>query len=201
MAWPTRRIGDLAVQRRERVVLEDGREYRTMGVRWHGKGAYLRGIETTSSVKAKSLWQVRTGDFVFNRIDTQKGAFDVVPAHLDGALVTNEFPVYTAGPELLAEFLLVHFQRPSVLAQIDATRAGSEGRARWKQVDFESTELPLPPIEEQRRMVAAMEAVGRYLGALELELASGKVLEMTLREALMEGSVCAAGLPPRGPGQ
>lgn len=108
--WPVVQVGSVAAQRREAVRLEPGVEYTTMGVRWHGKGAYNRGVGTTETIKAKTLYRARTNDFVFNRIDTQKGAFDVVPESLDGALATNEFPLYETDAEaLLPHFLLIYF--------------------------------------------------------------------------------------------
>ena len=153
-----------------------------MGVRWHGRGAYPRGVETTATIKAKSLWRAHAGDFVFNRIDTQKGAFDVVSDELDGALVTNEFPTYQTGEEVEAAFLRLYFLRPAVLADIDSLRAGSEGRARWKEADFEATMLPLPPISTQRLLIEVVERANTYQGDLEAELDALK----TMREHLVE---------------
>ncbi|MFY1684794.1 hypothetical protein ACN265_25055 [Micromonospora sp. WMMD730] len=141
-----------------------------MGVRWHGKGAYGRGIVTTETVKAKSLYRAREGDFTFNRIDTQNGAFDVVPAELDGALATNEFPLYEVDEEEAeARFLLLNFRRPEVLHQISTLRAGSEGRARWKEADFEAWIVPVPPLSVQRRIIELIDAVDDHIAALDAE--------------------------------
>lgn len=171
--WPLRRVGDLVEQRKDVVTLKPGVDYRTMGVRWYGKGAYDRGTGSTETIKAKRLWRAHEGDFVFNRIDTQNGAFDVVPSSLHGALVTNEFPTYSARPGTLSEkFLLLHFQQDSVQRAIGATRAGSEGRARWKEADFEAWTLALPPLPEQQRIVTVMSAVGAQIEALGTEVAS-----------------------------
>lgn len=169
--WLIRRIGDLVKQRKDVVVLQSGVKYRTMGVRWYGRGAYDRGAGTTETIRATRLWRVHAGDFVFNRIDTQNGAFDVVPPELDGALITNEFPTYVGLPGVVDErFLLAYFQQQSVQDAIGFRRAGSEGRARWKEADFESWTLALPPIDEQRRIVAVLAAVDANITALEAEV-------------------------------
>ncbi|MEU6379594.1 hypothetical protein [Streptomyces sp. NPDC046909] len=168
--WQHVPAGKIAHQRREIVRLEPGTEYRTMGVRWYGKGAYDRGVVTTETVKAKSLYRVREGDFAFNRIDTHKGAFDVVSADLDGALATNEFPLYEVNEEELdARFLLLNFQRSEVLRQISAMRAGSEGRARWKEADFEAWIVPVPPLPVQGRIIEVIGAVDDQITALDAE--------------------------------
>lgn len=165
--WDKVPAGIVATQRKDVVTLEPGAEYKTMGVRWYGRGAYDRGIGTTETIKAKRLFRAHKGDFVFNRIDTQNGAFDVVPEELDGALATNEFPLYVVDPDQLSErFLLLYFQQSSVLAQIDAMRAGSEGRSRWKEADFEAWRIPLPSLAEQRRIVDLMAAVDAQVEAL-----------------------------------
>lgn len=168
-----------------------------MGVRWHGKGAYDRGTATTETVKAKSLYRARTGDFTFNRIDTQKGAFDVIPAELDGALATNEFPLYEVdAQEMDARFLLLNFQRPEVLRQIGAMRAGSEGRARWKEADFEGWMIPLPPLCVQKRIVEVAAAINDQINALSAE---AETLEALLagrkEEVFAEYAVTGTTLP------
>jgi len=141
-----------------------------MGVRWHGKGAYDRGTGTTETIKAKTLFRARSNDFVFNRIDTQKGAFDVVPSFLEGALATNEFPLYETDAEaLLPHFLLIYFRQESVLRSIETSRGGSEGRARWKEHDFESWWIPLPDLPVQRRIVDLVSSVERCASVLDEE--------------------------------
>ncbi|MFV8161064.1 restriction endonuclease subunit S [Mycobacterium sp. 134] len=178
--WEKVPAGTVAAQRKDIVTLEPGVEYQTMGVRWYGRGAYDRGTGTTETIKAKRLFRAHKGDFVFNRIDTQNGAFDVVPAALDGALVTNEFPLYVVDPDRLSErFLLLYFQQPTVLAQIDAMRAGSEGRSRWKEAEFEAWRIPLPSPAEQRRMVDVMAAVDAQIESVAEEL--NRLLPLRIR--------------------
>lgn len=184
--WRHVPAGKIARQRREIVRLEPGAEYRTMGVRWYGKGAYDRGVATTETVKAKSLYRVREGDFTFNRIDTQKGAFDVVSAELDGALATNEFPLYEVNEEEVgARFLLLNFQRSETLRQIGAMRAGSEGRARWKEADFEAWMVPVPPLPVQRRITEVIGSVDGQITALDAEVDALRGVLRRLRAELV----------------
>ncbi|GAA2834206.1 restriction endonuclease subunit S [Kitasatospora sp. CM 4170] len=179
--WKTVPAGTVATQRKDVVTLTPGVEYRTMGVRWYGRGAYDRGAGSTETIKAKRLFRAHEGDFVFNRIDTQNGAFDVVPAELHGALATNEFPLYVLDPDrLLPRFLLLYFQQRSVLRQIDTMRAGSEGRSRWKETDFEAWRIPLPPLSEQRRIIDVMAAVDAQIQALQEEFHRSLSLRVAL---------------------
>lgn len=154
-------------QVKDSVEINESVPHLTMGIRY-GVGAFAR---EPRLVKAKRLFRGRAGQFMFSRIDTQRGAFAVVPKQLDGHLVTNEFPLYvpTAG-EINVGFLLLYFRQQSVLDQIDQVRAGSEGRSRWKEADFESWLVPLPSIAEQRRIVDVMAAVDAQIEALGVEV-------------------------------
>ena len=151
--WPTTTVGRHVERQTEKVSITPGLEYETMGVRWYGKGAYRR---SASRPQTKTLSRAREGDFVFCRIDAQKGPFAVVPAALDGALVTNEFPLYSVDPTALdARFLVLWFLNQSTLDKIGRLRDGRDGRARWKEPDFEAWPIPHPPAPVQSASVTA----------------------------------------------
>lgn len=154
-----------------------------MGVRWYGKGAYLR---PPSRPKTKKLNVAHEGDFVFCRIDVQNGPFAVVPPDLDGALVTNEFPLYTVDAEVLdARYLALCFASQGALDQIGKRRDGRDGRARWKEHDFEAWRIPLPPIDVQARIVEVVEAVDATVTALEAEVSAARTARAALVDQLL----------------
>jgi hypothetical protein len=175
--WSAYPLGDLLCRRNEPIVLESDREYRTMGVRWYGKGAYDRGLQRGHQIKAKRLNVARTGDFVFNRIDTHKGAFDIVPPELDGALVTNEFPLYVArSDDVSLRFILLHFELTGVLKEIESARAGTEGRARWKEADFEAHQVRLPRRSHQDAVVDLVAGIDGWISSLRAQLEASTAL-------------------------
>lgn len=157
-----------------------------MGIRWKNLGAYERGRSDTTAVKAKTMYRMRIGDFVFNRIDTDKGAFSVVGSLMDGSVASNEFPAYRCvANKLIPEYLWLYFQQPEVLASLRP--AGSDGRARWKEADFERHILCLPPLEEQQRIVDLIGSLDDAIEAAELNV-------HTASNAMQEflcGVVCA----------
>ena len=161
--WPTTTVGAHVKQRVEKVPIAAGREYDTMGVRWYGKGAYLR---PPSHPQTKTLSRAYEGDFVFCRIDAQKGPFAVVPADLDGVLATNEFPLYIVDADALdAQFLVLCFSNRGTLDRIGRLRDGRDGRARWKEPDFESWLIPYPPVPVQARIVEVIAAIDAAITA------------------------------------
>lgn len=164
--WIETALGDVMAQVKDPVNIEPGVHYATMGIRY-GIGAYSRG---KAPVKASRMFRARSGQFLFSRIDTQRGAFAVVPDALDGHLVTNEFPLYEpSNGRIVPAYLLLYFRRQSILNAIDRRRAGTEGRSRWKEADFEGWRVSLPPIPTQRRIVAVIDSIDKQIAALDAE--------------------------------
>lgn len=181
--WPSVAIGSYVQPRIDRVAIDPYSEYETMGVRWYGKGAYLR---PRSRPQTKSLARAHASDFVFCRIDTQNGPFAVVPEELDGALVSNEFPLYQVDVDSFdPKFLALCFLRPSVLRSIGSARNGRDGRARWKEADFEAQWVPKPPLPLQHRIVQVVAAVDDAIDALGHEMATLVRLMAALRQSLL----------------
>lgn len=181
--WPTTTVGEHVEQRFEKVPITPGHEYDTMGVRWYGKGAYLR---PPSRPQTKTLNTARDGDFVFCRIDAQNGPFAVVPPDLDGTLVTNEFPLYSVDASALdARFLVLCFSSQATLDQIGKLREGRDGRARWRESDFEGWTVPLPPIKTQRKIVHVITVVDATINALGDELSAARTARAALLDRLI----------------
>lgn len=182
---PLVRVGDHVVQRKKKTPIDRSTEYTTMGVRWYGRGAYLR---PPSKPQVAALTPSSAGDLVFCRIDAQKGPFAVVPDEFDGALVTNEFPLYEVDPGVFdPQFLALCFTSPSMLAAIDREREGNDGRARWKTSDFESCSVPCPSLAVQRHIVGIAEAIDATISALEVE-SSAMTEVLRIRRAELVGA-------------
>lgn len=186
-AWTEVNLGRIARRRAENVTLAPGESYRLMGIRWKNLGPYERGVGTTETVKAKSMFRMRQGDFVFNRIDTDKGAFGVVDAHMSGAVASNEFPAYVCEhSQLLSGYLWLHFQQETVLGGLRS--AGSEGRARWKEADFERHTILLPSLANQHRIVDLIGALDEAIAAADDAGISSRVAYAELGLSLSERS-------------
>ena len=92
--WPKVRLGEVLTRSDETVSLQPDAEYREITVRLWGKGVVQRGIVTGAAVAAQRRFVARHGQFIVSRIDSRNGALGIVPPELDGAIVTNDFPVF-----------------------------------------------------------------------------------------------------------
>ncbi len=158
--WRKVRLGELLnpVSREEAV--DAMKEYRLLGVRLDGQGPFLRQVITGAQSAATKLFRVAQGDFIYSRLFASRGAFGIISSELSGCYVSGEFPTFVPEPEKIdAGFLRYWFQLPSTLERVAENCSGSTPltRNRFKEEFFLALEIPLPPLPEQRRIVARIE--------------------------------------------
>ncbi len=89
-AWTP--LGDVLERVERAVVPVPGESYRQVGVHWWGFGPYEREQVDGSDVRAPALFRLADGDVLINKIWARHGAVGSVPAQLEGAFVSAEFP-------------------------------------------------------------------------------------------------------------
>jgi len=164
--WKKVKLGEVLtpVQRMEKV--DAAKEYRLLGVRLDGQGPFLRETVTGGQTSAPRLFRVAQGDFIYSRLFACRGAFGVIDNKLDGCYVSGEFPTFQPVPgKVDVAFLRYWFHLPSVIAMVDADCSGSTPltRNRFKEQFFHALEIPLPPLAEQRRIVARIDELAAHV--------------------------------------
>lgn len=163
--WPLEKLGSVLDKSENWIEVQPDKEYSEVTVRLWGKGVNLRGTKIGSEIGSSRRLSVSEGQFIISRIDARHGACGLVPKNLDGAVVTNDFPVYTPKenkilPRYLELISKTHFF-------VDACKRASEGttnRVRLKEPRFFNIEIPLPDIAVQKVVVGKVDFA---LGKLE----------------------------------
>jgi type I restriction enzyme S subunit len=168
--WETALLADV-LQRPERAEAKPpGGEIPLVGVRLFGQGAYEASRKDAANVKAATLYRVRAGDFIYNRMWATRGTFAVVAEALDGYYATNEFPIFSADEQrLLLPYLALVAQSSQFLSEVDAAAVGSTDRRRLHPERFLELEIDLPPIDEQRAILDAVTAADDAVAAASEE--------------------------------
>jgi type I restriction enzyme S subunit len=156
--WKMVPLGELLARSDETVEIVPTEQYKEVTIRLWGKGVVLRGEVQGQDVVATRRFGVNAGQFILSRIDARNGAFGIVPGFLDGAVASNDFPVYNIAESRLLTAYLGWMSKTRQF--VDFCRAASEGttnRVRLQEERFLATSIPLPPLSEQRRIVAKVE--------------------------------------------
>lgn len=131
---------------------------RFVTVKLNNGGAVERVIAAGKTPKPFTGYRVSAGQFIYSRIDARNGAFAIVPDHLHGAVVSKDFPTFKIRKDLIDPQYLLHYLRSGRLQQkIRASSFGATNRQRIKEESFLRFTLPLPPLEEQRRIATILE--------------------------------------------
>lgn len=167
------RLGDFLSRSEEWVKPEPDVTYKQVTARLWGKGLVLRGEVAGSEIAASRQLRTRSGQFLVSRIDARHGAFGIVPEDLDGALVSNDFPCFDIDSDLVIPHYFEWYSRTQTF--IDLCRRSSEGstnRVRLKEDDFLQMKIEVPPLDEQRRIVARLDRVAAMVEARRREVAA-----------------------------
>ncbi|RIK73445.1 hypothetical protein DCC62_17340 [candidate division KSB1 bacterium] len=157
--WKTVKLGDV-LRRADRFEEKDElTEYRFAGTFSFGRGIFVGETKSGSTFRLPKIQRVKSGDFIYCKIMAWEGAFGVAPPDVDGCVLSGAFVVYEIDKELLdPKYLDYYFKIKSVWKQIGSQSTGTNVRRRSLHPDqFEIAEIPLPPLSEQRRIVAKIE--------------------------------------------
>ena len=102
-----------------------------------------------------ALFFAHAGDIIYSKIDVRNGAIGIIPAAISVATVTSEFPVYHIKKDVaLSEYIHLVFRTEHFRRIINGMVSGASGRKRVQPDDLENVEIPLPPLAEQKAIVA-----------------------------------------------
>ncbi|HOP48318.1 MAG TPA: restriction endonuclease subunit S [Desulfobacteraceae bacterium] len=164
--WKRARLADLLTQVSRPTQIDPASEYTLLGAHWYAKGLYIKEVKQGAAIKASNLYRVDYGDFVYNRLFAWKGSFAVATEENDGCFVSNEFPCFKVDSgKIDANYLWHYFSRESSWNEALGLSYGATptSRNRLKEKHFLSLEIPLPPLSEQRRIVAKIEQIAGKL--------------------------------------
>ena len=184
--WPMVPLEQVLAQSSEVVEIEPDRRYRQVTVRLWGGGVVLRNELSGARISAKKRRVARAEQFILSRIDARNGAFGLVPESLEGAVVSNDFPSFNINRQSLEPRFLEWMSKTEDFVKL--CRAASEGttnRVRLQVDRFLATPIPLPPLDEQRRIVARIEELAALIDeAQELRAKAREEAEKIMHAAL-----------------
>ena len=141
------------------VQVEPSQSYPIAGVYSFGRGLLSRPPILGSETTYKTLNRLHRDDFVLSQLKGWEGALAKVTAFHDGWFLSPQFPTFRAIPDRLdISYLDWYCKQAKVWEKLKNTARGMGARRDSVSPErFLSLEIPLPPLTEQRRIVARIE--------------------------------------------
>lgn len=186
--WEVVRLGDVLQEvNREsrRIKILPDEKYKIVLTRLYAKGIQLKEIKIGKDISAEYMYQLRTGDFIFSKINLRKGAFDFVPNELNGAVVSTEHPILELNRSITNQgYIKFYMSQPSVWELFKKESKGFSGKERIKVREFLTIKIPLPPLSEQKKIAAVLSAVQSAKEKTEAVIKAAKELKKSLMKHL-----------------
>jgi type I restriction enzyme, S subunit len=156
--WSIVELGEVLTQYQEYIEAPEHRLYPKLSVRLYGKGVVLDTPTDGSSLKMKRHQLAKPGQVILSEIWGKKGAIGFVPPEGDGALCTSHFFLFdVCTSKLSPAWLQAIFQANYLAEQLGYEAKGTTGYAAVRPKTLLACKIPLPPLEEQKRIVARIE--------------------------------------------
>ncbi len=171
--WPVVRLGDFATKigsgstprGGEAVYKESGVPFiRSMNVHFGGfKTDGLVYIDATEAERLANV-SVEADDVLLNITGASIGRVTTAPREFAGSRVNQHVCIIRPKAEIFGRFLAYFFASPEQQARVMTVQVGATRQALTKSV-IENWQIPVPPLPEQRRIVAEIETQWAKLDA------------------------------------
>lgn len=144
-------LRDLIQRRTDKTVIDDFEEYTRTTVQMHFRGAKIRNVAQGVDIGSKNQTTLKQGDLIISRIDARNGAMALIPEVLEGAIATNDFPVFEINAERIDPlYLRFCLFQPLMMNTYERLSRGSTNRRRLIVEDFLDLKIGVPEtIDEQ----------------------------------------------------
>ena len=155
--------------------------------RRHG-GVELRDKLPGADIKVKNQFLIETGDFLISERQIVHGACGIVPEHLTGALVSNEYLVLQAkeGFDVTYFKYLVQLLKYAKLFLVCSQGVDIE-KFLFKPKDWLKKRIPVPPLAEQQRIAQILATIEEKTNALHSKQSEYQALKRGLMQKLLTG--------------
>jgi type I restriction enzyme S subunit len=212
---PLCRLGELLTLERRPVEVVPDADYAEIGIYSFGRGIFHKPPRSGFEVGNKKLFLIREGDFIFHITFAWEGAVGLASKAEDGMYGSVRFPTFRVNENrCFPPYLLNYFRTEVGRDQLVKISPGSAGRNRVLSLKrLPEILTPLPPLDEQRRIVArieelaalieearelrhhAVEEVASFVSSLHLKLAQGRTVKL---DEILQLDECRETVQPDG---
>jgi type I restriction enzyme S subunit len=190
MEWELANLGSLFNTIQRPLKMDDEQEYQLVTVKRRQEGIVPRSKLKGKEILVKSQFVINGGDFLISKRQIVHGACEIVPNHFDGAIVSNEYHVLSSKGEYDLEYfrwfsrtnlIMKYFLLSSIGVHIE--------KMLFRIDDWFKRIVPLPPLEEQKRISNILNSTQDSINANKKYLNQLLILKQSLMQILLTGKV------------
>ena len=172
-AWPRVPLATIAPIVRRAVDIQHDQAYPEMGIRSFGKGTFHKPPLAGADAGTKRLFRIEPGDLVFSNVFAWEGAIAVASSQDGGRFGSHRFITCVVDSSRASAAFLKFYLTASDEGQEQIRRASPGGAGRNRTLGVEKlghVQVPMPPLAEQQRIVARLDALAEKTRQLEAHL-------------------------------
>ena len=165
--------------------------YQEIGLRSWGRGIFHKDPIAGADLGDKRVFNLRPGELVLNIVFAWEGAVAVVSEREKEMVASHRFPTFQHDATVAdLDYLLMFLQSEHGWGLMGLNSPGAAGRNRTLRIhSFLEEELPIPPIKEQREIVAFFRTEEHRLQSLSEKVKEAIERIGELRSALISAAV------------
>jgi len=168
------------------VKIASDKDYAEIGIYCFGRGIFHKLPRKGLEVGDKDLYLIKEGDFILQVTFAWEGAVALASQAEDGMFGSVRFPTFRVNEARCSpRYLLNYFRTRAGLQQLVSICPGSAGRNRVLSIKrIPEVHVPLPPLDEQRRIVARIEQLAAKIQeARDLRASSSEISRVLVASA------------------
>ncbi len=183
--WTRYLLGDLLRKVERPAKLVDTQSYQLVTAKRNRGGIVAREVLRGDQIRTKTQFFVEAGDFLISNRQISHGACGIVPGSLHQAVVSNEYTAFHTSDALNPEFLnalshSIYFQQTCFHSSIGV----HVEKLVFRLEDWMDWEFDIPPLQEQKRIVAVLNAWDQSIEKTERLIAAKRRRKMALFQKL-----------------
>ena len=172
--YPAVKLDDIVYKRRERVNIEDYKEYKLLRVRSRGLGVEVKTKEDGNDIPGDRYAAYR-GDLIISSFEADRGGIGIVPEECDGGLVIKDLYVFEIDKSRVnPDYLALVLCSDQVQKQFQKMNKGRFALARLSFKKVLSVLVPLPDMSTQRMLARNLQRYINKAQKAEEELKEGR---------------------------
>lgn len=165
MHWPTVSLGDVLHLHLDRVPVDVATSYPMVGVLSFGRGLFDREPIDNGNTSYRHFYRLNAQHVVMSQLFGWEGALALSDERFAGKFLSPQFPTFLCDDHRLDRRFLGWLMKRPLLWEDLGTRASGMGdrrRTLTPEALFKC-KIPLPPLAEQRRIVARIEELAAHI--------------------------------------